>query len=845
MREHEPDPLPELVVANPDAQQEPTPTPGTIDYARGVLEVRRGKNKLAERTRARDRAKFGEEELLEHKVPRMFWPDSAFWGSISFLGTLAMQALAHSARFSFGQLPRDSRVNSQVAKLFLFKNMAGMSDKVLNQFLQVAKGSLSETKCARSSLQGASALLEAGGLLWCGLLRSYQSLIECGRLEPILFIKKSRYDETPLKIRLQGQGPGSTRINTETSTHAKVMQSEFALHMVLKDVQNSQYWHLHGYVPTWLQLMDATTAENTKRVVLNNYQQIPGLDDFSRSFSWKLQQATVDCYAANQRAERSLLHDDPSWSKYTKSCDVHIVTQVHMKAASVLDSDISGMLHTSLAQHGAGVLDSLKKILAEIFENELVVVYDAPPQGRVRQHREELHDLFLPLPHANSLDYVSCSILVRRYILGAMMNGDLESNRIYHWCPFNCCKDFSDTVEKFKTYVVHALLPSKMPRFAKNRWNHQDGAVCWAGLLASHHGLLERLLTKFAGVPGVGVGQFPAEPIHQQAAEGRHAKWSGWDFLTDDDPDDGAAGHDEPPQPIADAAVMEGAAAENEGNVEMEDVSGETDWVKRNKAFKKNSSRWSQTNPGPRLVVMKSVMNVLSHAVNQAFQVSGSDFDREQDLKSAKGEARSYRMLEAARGEDLEKFYSELWQQFEGPCRGMPFSAMTSNLLNIHFVMLSRAGCAMEMLLRRPRRGQPYQLFKVLLQGAPSYSQSLSCLDDELSSAFHHRFPQWSPEAEVCLRALGQSIDVDVAQIETRHAIARRMVTLKGLQTWVPSIDSLSADWSHKQVSNREEEIYGKQVQQNACEILGLRTGTEPCQRDEFRLDFLFLVAVC
>ena len=203
--------------------------------------------------------------------------------------------------------------------------------------------------------------------------------------------------------------------------------------------------------------------------------------------------------------------NDPSWTKFTKSCDVHIIAQVHLRTSGLLDNDISGLLHTSLAQHGAGALQSLRDILQTIFQSELEVVYDIPPQGRIAAHRQQVHDLFLPLGESSSLEGFSCTTLLRRYILGRMLNGDLEADAITHYCTFGCCKDFDDTMSKMCSYVVWALLPGKLPRFAKSRWNNQDRAANWCGLLTSHHGLLTRILTKFTGVSEVPL-QIEAKP---------------------------------------------------------------------------------------------------------------------------------------------------------------------------------------------------------------------------------------------------------------------------------------------------------------------------------------------
>ncbi len=822
------------VIANPSAPEKPEP--GSIEHARAALAVQRSQKSAP--NRAKGKEEFGREALQLNKVPQMFWPASRFWEHSAFLGTEAMQALMLSARFSFAHLPRDSRINSQTARAFFFKNLASMSDKVLAQFLKLAacteKGKLATPKVARTSLQGVCALVDSGGLLWGGMLKSWQQFIADGRMQPILAIKASRYDETPLKIRLQiGNGPVSSKSTSksseaESSTHAKVMQNEFCLHFLLKDLHASKFLHLQGYVPTWLQVLDSTTAENTKACVLRNYAQVPDLDDFCRLFPWQLQLATVDRYAANLRAERSILHDNvsPAYSKYTKTCDVHVVTQVHLKTISVLDNDVSGMLHTSLAQYGAGVLHSLRSILANILSTELTVIYDAPPQGMVRKHREELHNLFLPIPNAETLDNVSCSTLIRRYILGTMLNGDLEKEEVTHFCPFNCCRDFNDTVSKMTSYVVDALIPGKMPRFVRSRWNQQAESVCWAGLLASHHNLLQKVLSEFTGVPTHGLKPAQAEAPLPAAL--------GWSFLDDDeDPvsvDGKGRGNDSRNTNTTFDAEYGIVELNQDQDVEYEDAfgtdeHGETDWVKRNKAFKKNCGRWAQTAPGPRLVVMKTVMDATSLAVNKAFAVAGSDFDRAQDLACARGQERSYRMLEAAKGEDVKQFFASLATQFENPCPGLPSRAMNSNLLKIHFTMLSRAGCAMEMLLRRPRRGQPYQLFKMLLpdQSSSKYLEDPDCLCDELSAAFRKQFPEWCEDARICLTILAQSIKVDVSQLETRHAISRRLAVMKGLQTWIPSIESLSADWAQKQASLRGQDIYGKvHAYPDAYQMLGV-----------------------
>ncbi len=210
-----------------------------------------------------------------------------------------------------------------------------------------------------------------------------------------------------------------------------------------------------------------------------------------------------------------------------------------------------------------------------------------------------------------------------------------------------------------------------------------------------------------------------------------------------------------------------------------------------------------------------NVMNPTGHMVNRALFLSGVSFDREQDLKGAQGRARSHRILEAATMDDLTVFYHELDDQFRQAAKGLPRHGMTSNLAKLHFRMLSRAGCGMHMLLRHPRTQQPFALFKMLCPGyhAMQYEtmRKQSCLHDEFAAEFFHQFPVWNQTTETVLRSIAHGISLDIAQLETRHAISRRIVTLKSLQTWCSKLETVSADWCHRQSSGHEHAVHGKE----------------------------------
>ena len=502
-----------------------TTLPGSVDHARQHL-MKKRRQEQAERA---DRHAADTQRVslqLQLQASPIFQPTSGLWELIALSGSILMQSITQSARYSFEHLPADSRSSSAMSQLLLYKTTAMMSNKALGKMLASASSSLHAAQVAQFSLRGSAAILDSAGILWGGLLKAIRQKLEAGDFRAVIFIKKSRYDETPLKVRMS-DAAASTTSSGEVSTHAKVMQTELALHFVIQDRATQRYWHLHGYVPTWLKIMGATTAENTKAAVLADQAQVPGLADLSKRFPWKLQLATVDRYRANLKAERSMHQDDISWTKFTKFCDVHIIAQVHAKTSAVLEGDVSGLLHTALAQYGAGTLAKLQQILRTIFEAETSVVYGLPPHGRAQRYRQEVHDLFLPVPLQPDLQSLSCRTLLRRYILASLLNGSLESDLIVHYCPFNCCKDFDDTISKLSIYATWALLPTKIPKFARNRWNNQEHSVAWAGLLASHHNLLQRVLVVFTGVPSPTPKKPPVSTRTGEAA--------GWDFLTDED----------------------------------------------------------------------------------------------------------------------------------------------------------------------------------------------------------------------------------------------------------------------------------------------------------------------
>ena len=110
----------------------------------------------------------------------------------------------------------------------------------------------------------------------------------------MLFLVKVLYDETPSKVRVittsdftwfspKGRkspkdylkGPDLALFQqmtggSETGTQAKVLQTKLSVGLLMRHVATNTFSFFHGDVPTNLQILDRTTAENTRAAVFDS-----------------------------------------------------------------------------------------------------------------------------------------------------------------------------------------------------------------------------------------------------------------------------------------------------------------------------------------------------------------------------------------------------------------------------------------------------------------------------------------------------------------------------------------------------------------------------------------------
>ena len=227
-----------------------------------------------------------------------------------------------------------------------------------------------------------------------------------------------------------------------------------------------------------------------------------------------------------------------------------------------------------------------------------------------------------------------------------------------------------------------------------------------------------------------------------------------------------------------------------------------SDWVKRNRAFKKKAGLWSMSRPLPRLTALSLCASVMDRMMHGCLHVASKQWEREQQQKVARGQARTYRMVHAASQADLKVFYAGMLHMLllcpdvlATADKNLETRSMLSRLI-------SRSMSSMHQLLRRHRRGQPYKLFLALQTGM--YDQDPECMWGELTSAFRKWWPRLNAEAKSALEMLADVLDMDISAIESRHALARRLAILRGTQVPVPRVRTTAAEWTLKQIAVQE-----------------------------------------
>lgn len=138
------------------------------------------------------------------------------------------------------------------------------------------------------------------------------------------------------------------------------------------------------------------------------------------------------------------------------------------------------------------------------------------------------------------------------------------------------------------------------------------------------------------------------------------------------------------------------------------------DWAEFNKRKKAETAEWIQTSPFERLASMREVAGVLLRLMYKFLYLGGKTFEKKQRLLVAAKKPRTYNILEAWRGADLQTALGSMIRLLWSNPKAILPHRVSYRLRALRFRMISCAACALHTLLRVRRKQCPYRIFKIL-----------------------------------------------------------------------------------------------------------------------------------
>lgn len=393
----------------------------------------------------------------------------------------------------------------------------------------------------------AATLIESSTYFWGCLFTRIGSMLDSDDWEGLMFVVTRRYDETPLFLRIteadsqpQPMPLGGTQSESPDSQHlqkdqlvevadgsfslaqstcpkmtpspkpspsastgkrsAKIMQSELQVHVLLRHKTSGRTVQLGGKLPTQLQCLETTKAPQIVKNQLEMMAVIPNLEAVSSCFQQKLLLTTTDRFGANLAAERDIQARFKDFVSTHMPCGVHELSTCEKAMSDITSGHVGGLLSLGLSMRSAGALKELRKCLAMVLEERLVVKVGNP---KCVEHRNAMYDLFLPV-HDNICTEVgnvsrrnsSCQNAQRRCILNHFLNGDIfDQENVVHYTPV--LRSRNEILEDMRRHLINCLLPRCCPVLNRSKWLGCETCFSYVGVLLTHHGLLAPLLMKW------------------------------------------------------------------------------------------------------------------------------------------------------------------------------------------------------------------------------------------------------------------------------------------------------------------------------------------------------------
>ena len=398
----------------------------------------------------------------------------------------------------------------------------------------------------------------------------------------------------------------------------------------------------------------------------------------------------------------------------------------------------------------------------------------------------------------------------KHFLLTTLANGDWrKSDCVEVYVAPGLKIDERTLLDGIVRGLVFALSHRCFMTFPRHRWTGCDLAIDQVGLALAIHNLGGLAMEMaFAG----GVRSAVAEhggPGHEVDVEEAQEGQEG--------PGEAAADHAMPVQEHLGRRFVQAAGRVTDQAHEHQDVPHEdarpqaqspSEHAAENAKRARLALEWLRQKPLAELVILRLILAPIVKLLHKYIARSGESWQTRAAVQSLKehlglgGSEGGQGAISVYVGLMLEKdFHQELEHVLASEdWKWVPRDAWCLQQQTLAFRLSSKLGCLVHQLLVAPTLTYPLKLFR-LLQDRDYLTAILAdgeCMMDAFTLAFLKKYPGQqctSQEAMVCLQVMSRAGSCETVGLEWGHGRVQRLVSAQKVQTHIPTMKYVNAQW--------------------------------------------------
>jgi hypothetical protein len=343
-----------------------------------------------------------------------------------------------------------------------------------------------------------------------------------------------------------------------------------------------------------------------------------------------------------------------------------------------------------------------------------------------------------------------------------------------------------------------SLVPKVLDYFPRHRWFGAQSVIRECVVFSNTHDIMRE-----ASAIWFGKRQAEPQPAHLALAF-RPAYPALQNQAHGTDPDAGAFISDEEGETNAVQGVLMALVAP-ELTADHTACADPQDFNTFKKRMKADAHKWAASDPKHRLVIMGLTFASFERYLKDLVYLNSEDWKLKNDIASAAGGRRRYRLLEAHNNTLENKCATGILKVLTDPdaWHALPFDAWTLKNRSLAFRILSRRACGLHLMSVLPHTMDPFAIFKLLEDDAAKDAEvqrTRPCQQNEFTAMHAKVYPGdrlLCPESRAVLAAKAEGAMEATSRIECGNAFWQREVRVKSVQVVQEHFNTASATYLH------------------------------------------------